>query len=162
MKFIAIASGLIVLALLTSACANAALANSCETLLQGIPSEGVNRPLRVSVPGNMNSFKATSDIAVYVENDSTRPIQVAPDTDLKIYSMSDGVWQTVQNQVSYLSASDLIPPKSDSSLGANTYDVQLNLSPRSATHMCVTVTGTHDPAGNPSAVGASTVFDLQP
>ncbi len=162
MKLMRFASVLILLALLTTGCANAALDNSCETLLQGIPSEGVNRPLRVSVPGNMNSFKATSDIAVYVENDSTRPIQVAPDTDLKIYSMSNGVWQPVQNQVNYLSASDLIPAKSDSSLGANTYDVQVNLTPQSVTPMCVTVTGTRDPAGNPTAVGASAVFDLQP
>ncbi len=162
MKLMRFAIALILLGLLTSGCAGAALANSCEALVQGVPSDGLNRPLRVSVPSNMNSFKATSDIAVYVENDSTRPIQVAPDTDLKIYTMTNGTWQPVQNQVNYLSASDLIPPKSDSSLGANTYDVQLNLSPQSATHMCVTVTGTHDPAGNPSAVGASTVFDLQP
>ncbi len=162
MKFVAIASALILLALLVTGCASAALANSCEAFLQSVPPDGLNRDLRVSVPANMNSFKATSDIAVYVENDSTRPIQVAPDTDLKIYSMSNGVWQPVQNQVNYLSASDLIPAKSDSSLGANTYDVQVNLTPQSVTPMCVTVTGTRDPAGNPTAVGASAVFDLQP
>ena len=136
---------------------------SCVDQLSEESRRGANQVLQIVIPKTLNSFDIGDNVVIAVENSTKDIIDVAPDSDIKFYWLSESDWLLLENQIDYLSVTDQIFPKTNSDPGGLIYVGKFELSDKEApVKVCITVEGDKHLNDYKTRVGAYVEVILKP